>query len=420
MSVSHTERETSPSSITAGCHLLSHSPSHDSLSVSDFQFMTASKSASEIRCSASVGADTSLAAISDIAKQNASNITENGGQILSPPWLPRTSRSGSASSSLLTVPSERYGSFRRLSSASGFNKFSNDILFEEETDVIKNCGAFSSAVLGLMKSFSTSDISTIDPFQDTPLRSSYSEIALFGGILWNPRIELPTIRHLDAHSRSCSTWVAVGEPLCSTSQLPSPQTHTIGTESVTGQLSPALTPTELLQSVNKKVRQLYIKRRLLSTYRALERLSRSQLDLSNVVKGDLDLLVTSSLGNKLKAGAIESAIFVGNQAPAVQECNDPMVSSTTTATTPTLPQLQVTAGDQLNANELVVRSSKRNNKGSNRLSYPLDLNQFQTDLASLSIRDVDLQKGKPLTKYERNIMIFNWLQNLDQSDCNAD
>ncbi|RWS29908.1 hypothetical protein B4U80_03797 [Leptotrombidium deliense] len=369
--------------------------------------MTASKSATEIRCS-SIAVDTSCSAISDLAKLGS--LHPDGVQLQSPPWLPRTCRSGSAGSSLLAVPSEKYGSRRYSSGVSGFNKFSHEILFEEEVDVIKNCGAFSSAVLGLMKSFSTSDISTVDPFNETPLRSTYSEIALFGGILWNAKLELPTIRRLDAHSRSCSTWVAVGEPISSTSQLPSPQTHTVGSDSVTGHISPLITPTDLLQSVNKKVRQMYIKRRLLSTYRALERLSRSQLDLNNVVKGELDLFVSSQspFNNKSKA-AMDTNVTVD-------------VENADTAQNRSAAQLHVSVGESNTSssnNNTNSKSSKRN-KSSHRLSNPLDLHHFQPDLSSLSIRDVDLQKGKPLTKYERNIMIFNWLQNLDQTDCKCE
>ncbi|PZC71559.1 hypothetical protein B5X24_HaOG212978 [Helicoverpa armigera] len=70
---------------------------------------------------------------------------------------------------------------------------------------------------------------------------------------------------LSAASRSCSTWVAVGG-----SQLPSPQRS---------QPAPAHRP---LPTDNKKVRQSYIKRRLLTTYRALERMSQSDFNLDRL------------------------------------------------------------------------------------------------------------------------------------------
>lgn len=33
----------------------------------------------------------------------------------------------------------------------------------------------------------------------------------------------------------------------------------------------------------------------------------------------------------------------------------------------------------------------------------------------LTIRDIEKEKGKPLSKYERNVMIFNWLHTLEDS-----
>ncbi|XP_077558169.1 uncharacterized protein LOC144173767 isoform X2 [Haemaphysalis longicornis] len=141
-----------------------------------------------------------------------------------------------------------------------------------------------------VKSFSTADLLQAAA-AEPPLRASVSEIAL---------AELPT----RLESRSCSTWVAVGD----ISQLPSPQASEAP--------AAALTAADLVRSVSKKVRQMYVRRRLLSTYRALERVS----DVSR-------------------------------------------------------------------------RGAKRS--------------------LSLTVREVQRDRGKPLTKYERNMMIFDWLQNLD-------
>lgn len=33
----------------------------------------------------------------------------------------------------------------------------------------------------------------------------------------------------------------------------------------------------------------------------------------------------------------------------------------------------------------------------------------------LTVSDVERERGKQLTKYERNMMIFNWLHNLDET-----
>ncbi|XP_047002843.1 uncharacterized protein LOC124620219 [Schistocerca americana] len=109
--------------------------------------------------------------------------------------------------------------------------------FEEETELIRSCGALSSA-LGLQKSFSTSDISQLPSPQGTAAaRCAVSELALWGDA---------THARLEPASRSCSTWVAVGD-VASTSQLPSP--HGAPPPPV-----PAFTAADLIRSVNKKVR----------------------------------------------------------------------------------------------------------------------------------------------------------------------
>ena len=40
-----------------------------------------------------------------------------------------------------------------------------------------------------------------------------------------------------------------------------------------GSASPSFTPADLVRSVNKRIRQTYLKKRLLTTYKALERMS---------------------------------------------------------------------------------------------------------------------------------------------------
>lgn len=62
------------------------------------------------------------------------------------------------------------------------------VLFEEETEPIRNCSLLSSAVLGgLMKSFSTGDISQPLDLPD-PLRNSVSEELISDdtqNVVWN-------------------------------------------------------------------------------------------------------------------------------------------------------------------------------------------------------------------------------------------
>ncbi|GIY78309.1 uncharacterized protein CEXT_578431 [Caerostris extrusa] len=69
----------------------------------------------------------------------------------------------------LQVPPEQYGK----------REFTDDVLYEEENEAIRNCGALSS-MLGLMRSFSTSDLdqnfATISEKEN--IKSSLSEIVL--------------------------------------------------------------------------------------------------------------------------------------------------------------------------------------------------------------------------------------------------
>ncbi|KPI99245.1 hypothetical protein RR46_05429 [Papilio xuthus] len=140
---------------------------------------------------------------------------------------------------------------------------------------------------------------------------------------------------MNAASRSCSTWVAVGG-----SQLPSPQ------RAHPSHLTPRPQPSD-----NKKVRQNYIKKRLLTTYRALERMSQSEFNLDRLEQAAAASAAGRSTGNCLAAP------------PA---------------------------------------------RPNTRLLHP------ETAHLVLTAADLERERGRPLSKYERNMMIFNWLHTLDE------
>ncbi|KYM78566.1 PREDICTED: uncharacterized protein LOC105619536 [Atta cephalotes] len=259
--------------------------------------------------------------------------------------------------------------------------------FEEENELIRSCGVLSSA-LGLRKSFSTSDVSQL-PSPDAAgaggLRTAVSALAL--DTAQRNTLLLEHAR-LDHASRSCSTWVAVGEPVASTSQLPSPHGGTAQEQqpqqqqqqqsqsqqlqsqqqsSSNAQSVPQLPPqppapppppvpftgADLVRSVNKKVRQNYIRRRLLTTYRALERLSQSEFNL--------DQLEAAATAAQSSHG---TTLLVPGTAAGVPGAS-------------------------------LIGRKERNH--------------------ALTIRDVERERGNQLSKYERNMMIFNWLHTLDDS-----
>lgn len=111
-----------------------------------------------------------------------------------------------------------------------------------------------------------------------------------------------------------------------------------------------------------QVRQNYIRRRLLTTYKALERLSQSEFNLDRL---------------------------------EVQAANETERASATHLTVPGQQPAPVTSPGA------VVRLAKPRSLGAKDLP--------------LTLRDVERERGKPLSKYERNMMIFNWLHTLDDS-----
>ncbi|ERL88691.1 hypothetical protein D910_06074 [Dendroctonus ponderosae] len=254
--------------------------------------------------------------------------------------------------------------------------------FEEETELIRSCAALSSAV-GLQKSFSTSDISQLPSPDEGPtlqgLRNAVSDLAL--NSLQRSGFLLEHAR-LDHTSRSCSTWVAVGD-IASTSQLPSPHGGQSSTTNANTQPlastppPPAFTPADFIRSVNKKVRQNYIRRRLLTTYKALERLSQSEFNLDR-------LEVTPSTAQASLDPCSQNVIVPGPTRLTVPGSSPtPSKSPTTSSST----------------NAAMLRAAK-SRAGKN---------------LPLTIRDVERERGKPLSKYERNMMIFNWLHTLDDT-----
>ncbi|CAB3381813.1 Hypothetical predicted protein [Cloeon dipterum] len=201
--------------------------------------------------------------------------------------------------------------------------------FEEDADLLRTCAQLSAA-LGLRRSFSASELSDADgAAASSPPRprNAVSELVLCCQRHFD--LASATNSRLQNVSRSCSTWVAIGEPH---SNLPSPLSH--GAQ--------PFTPADLVRSVNKRVRSHYLHRRLLATCRALERMSTA--DMGSPPTG-----VAGSSGSLLR----------------VPGAADP------------------------------GRRRSRN--------------------LPLTIRDIEKERGKPLSKYERNVMIFNWLHTLEDA-----
>lgn len=324
---------------------------------------------------------------------------------------------------------------------------------EEGNDIIRSCARLSS-VLGLQKSFSTSDITQLpyaklcesstglrngysDP-NNPPLRTAISELAL--NSLQRCGYMLEGAR-LDHASRSCSTWVAVGE-LASTSQLPSPHGGPITNVNTSSsqqliasnaplQSQPPFTTADLVRSVNKKVRQNYIRSRLLTTYRAIERLSQSEFNL--------DQLEAAAVAATLNTGPGPTELIVPNvvkkpitATETIAEVNNVEAEANTLESTADIPIITTTKPkDAIQPTSLNVTSctaepsastsdTTANTKTKPQSTIPLICPQLKNKIQmninqNLTIHDIEKERGRPLSKYDRNMMIFNWLHSLDET-----
>lgn len=295
---------------------------------------------------------------------------------------------------------------------------SETMWLEECNDLIRSCGQMSTA-LGIQKSFSTSDITQIPPEKlfdshgirhsglvNTQIRPAISELALNSlqrcGYMLDTRLT----------SRSCSTWVAVGE-LASTSQLPSPHgytalnvnqstsqqqlaagTHTTGATHLRGLQSqpPPFTAADFVRSVNKKVRENYIKSRLLTTYRAIERLSQSEFNLDQLATIASTALPIRSAAKS--PGPTELIV------PSICTMTAEQPKTTTDEPPITSPNENTALSKKKSVSLICPQEAKANTAGAT-------LNR------NLTIEDIEKERGRPLSKYDRNMMIFNWLHNLD-------
>jgi len=232
-------------------------------------------------------------------------------------------------------------------------KSAKDIWLDDENDLIRSCGALSRA-LGLEKSFSTSDILTATDSSGT-LRPSRSETFLLDTVNLH-------FGKLEPNSRSLSTWVAVGDVQSSTSQLPSPQ---VELNKGFPECGAQFTAADFVRSVNKSVRQSYIKKRLKVTYKALEQLAESGFDLDRVEKSYRKNHKDSS--NKHKS----SSSLKEKQSGAMAKVLDTVQSGL----------------------------SDIGGRGNDNVSQ----------------KEIERDRGKPISKFERNVMIFDWLHTLDES-----
>lgn len=137
--------------------------------------------------------------------------------------------------------------------------------------------------------------------------------------------------------------------------------------------------------MNKKVRQNYIRRRLLTTYRALDRLSQSEFNL-----------------DRLEAAA---ASYYKGPGPTELIVPSTIIKTTNNNTSTVNPNVSTdTSTEQTQTN------AKKQQINAEIIKKKISLNMTK----NLTIQDIEKERGKPLSKYDRNMMIFNWLHTLDE------
>ena len=159
---------------------------------------------------------------------------------------------------------------------------------------------------------------------------------------------------------------------------------------------PNFTPADLVRSVNKRIRQSYLRKRLLTSYKALERMSASGINIEKL----------QELIDETGKISPELARLFPLQAEGNKNCQEkPMTTLPANKLQPGLQNLQSS-----NDSSQTTLSSMVSTDGTTTITK----NKKESN-NTLSPREVERDRGKPLSKYERNVMIFDWLHTLDEN-----
>lgn len=124
----------------------------------------------------------------------------------------------------------------------------------------------------------------------------------------------------------------------------------------------------------------------MTTYRALDRLSQSEFNL--------DRLEAAAASYYKGPGPTELIV----PSTILKTTNN----NTSTTANPNVPIDTTAEQTQINAKKQQINAEIIKKK--------ISLNMTK----NLTIQDIEKERGKPLSKYDRNMMIFNWLHTLDE------
>ena len=152
-----------------------------------------------------------------------------------------------------------------------------------------------------------------------------------------------------------------------------------------GNTSPSFTAADLVRSVNKRIRQTYLKKRLLTTYKALDRMTQMGFNLEKLkdVVNEGELAAHPEL----------ISLFTTNASSTKKEATAASIVASN------ISQLGVTSTNATQVTQPTTTDKKP---------------KRSTD-KTLSCKEIERDRGKPLSKYDRNVMIFDWLHTLDES-----
>ena len=169
--------------------------------------------------------------------------------------------------------------------------------------------------------------------------------------------------------------------------------HLLFLQARAGPTLPNFTPADLVRSVNKRMRQSYLRKRLLTSYKALERMSLSGLNIE-----------------KLQDLIEETGKLSPEFSQIVSLRPDVVSGEIKISTSPQLPNNKIRHG--------LENCKSGNNSSQTTLSSVVSDCAFikqRRDTNTISSREIERDRGKPLSKYERNVMIFDWLHTLDEN-----
>lgn len=147
------------------------------------------------------------------------------------------------------------------------------------------------------------------------------------------------------------------------------------------------------------------------TYKALERLSQSEFNLDRLeAAASASSAAASSpipgMGPPSSAGGAASAASRGG---SVSGSQSQAAATSTLLTVPGGPPPARLSGT-LSPTSTVMRVVKQRDASATHTAHA-GLRTFP-----LTVRDVERSQGRPLSRYDRNMMIFNWLHTLDDTD----